>query len=1672
MLAPLRTPGKRTADRDAEVSGEPGKRSRIELGTALMSPAEALRYSDRMLSERALRIDRRAEPGDAEPDDSALAGAFEFLAEVRGGQPLPEALAAQLGAELGIDLAGVRVHTDDRAAQAAVALRARAFTIGDDIYFAAGAYDPTSEGGIELIAHEIAHIGQQRRSVSPNDHAVSRPGDSHEHDADRFAAAFAARRSAKLTARPGDDPATWVEHARREGRRLALPFMDEIEQHFGTSFDFVEAYTGPAAELACQALSASAFVVQNLIVLADPSPQRDLLLHELTHVVQQGQRRAPSRFGFGTLKVSQPSDTAEVEARGGSSHREVAPPDVIHRAGPGDTSATTGDDDKESRKRIKYFVDLKRQELKKDTFPVPQPDGTKLWAYSKGEQGHKYKQASPHPWSLDAYTGVLNNSPPELKLRKSITTYGRDLAEMLKPMNAEMYRVTRVSDRTYAFIMDGPWTERITDLRPEARKATNPEEQFEAYFAAVKALMKAGRLKGFKYKDYDQSTCTYSEKDAEDYRHAMTDAIAAEYAAEGNLGWHAFYDEVMVKRLFPAKYNGVQGSIFEKLVKLTCGLTLEPNRPLFVNPKGQKLLTKEPRIGDAAFFGKRGNVILDDKAAEAGIDHQQCREYAFITDPKDPIPGYFKGEDPEKAQHKYLAVVYTVPSKAIANKVKTQIDNLFPSKGEREKIWRRFHVTPDPAGLRHFLLKFNPTIRLQSEDTGQPTYTFTNPPTMTPGVTIKTATITTDKTSGAITTGTVEMGVNMAGALQSDGVKKRIEPSPGPEGSGTVENKFGNFKSSLDKILGAVTVDAKLIEGGIEASIALQPGAAKIPQFNVDGATLTAKYVGGVLTVNGQVGLTHQSNKISGKVKVSWSGGQWAFDGQATLAAGMIEGLGKTTLGVKYEEGKTKIYAQEASYKRQFGAVTVSGSVYNLVYGVDDGQFSGSANLDADLGMFGKAKAEATLEGSKLKSASFSYDSPELKYPPESKGNPAFKGTVSGTLTYNEGKFSGAITGKANLNIPMLKQAAGEEGVGLDVDAHVNADGSYGGTIKTSTPLSFGKHLQVPSVSCTIKDNGSVEGAFELKVVKIKYLKEASLKCKVTKGGIEIDDAKIEVPFGAEGKDKFWGMVSVGYNTKTGLQIGGKLNYEIKKGMVATGELKYSTKTHEVSLKMTVSEITLFDSKVKKTLFEAEKKIPIISVYALGIYIDIGFKLGFDFNFKLGLKPTVDFDGLSLETFEFKKIAAQLELLGEISAKLTGEPRLGLGIFALHPSILRGGGGIKVPIVGEAKIKPTGKLSVSYSPEGKVEGDAKVGMNMTFGITGSVKPYADFSVLDGLWNRSWEGDALTQFEILKPKELFNFVLDLGGDLTKKEAPELPAQNAAKEPTKPAADKVLPEKKSAPQTKSGPASARTAEGPTTPPQESGNEGPFSLAALAPLLEKLPGAATVKKILKKAGEVWDRIKGFFGRIVKAFKSLFAGLVNQLEEILDGFAKEGLGYVPKLVRKLVGDTVYELIDPLVKHLSKSGNALLELFETDPPSSAGGYMPWVWRVAQKVFDLGASTLTGFISAIHQMFEKALSVTQKLITKAVKDGWIGVKRHHYYVWPGVVNCVVASEFKLTIPGVINLGHQPPSVGGVAVAYGLYTFLENAGVSPTYRGWNEKAREPYNDRWTGAGARG
>lgn len=75
----------------------------------------------------------------------------------RPGRPLEDAHRREHEQRVGHDLRSVRIHDDRAAAQAAESVDAQAFTVGQHIVFAAGAYRPGTPAGRRLLLHELTH---------------------------------------------------------------------------------------------------------------------------------------------------------------------------------------------------------------------------------------------------------------------------------------------------------------------------------------------------------------------------------------------------------------------------------------------------------------------------------------------------------------------------------------------------------------------------------------------------------------------------------------------------------------------------------------------------------------------------------------------------------------------------------------------------------------------------------------------------------------------------------------------------------------------------------------------------------------------------------------------------------------------------------------------------------------------------------------------------------------------------------------------------------------------------------------------------------------------------------------------------------------------------------------------------------------------------------------------------------------------------------------------------------------------------------------------------------------------------------------------------------------------------------------------------------------------------
>ena len=98
--------------------------------------------------------------GNTESPTSSLESSLSLSKSA--GQQLDNSTHSLMSRNIGVNFANVRVHTDSNAIQMNQRLNAKSFTNGSDIYFNKGQYMPQSITGKHLLAHELAHVTQQR----------------------------------------------------------------------------------------------------------------------------------------------------------------------------------------------------------------------------------------------------------------------------------------------------------------------------------------------------------------------------------------------------------------------------------------------------------------------------------------------------------------------------------------------------------------------------------------------------------------------------------------------------------------------------------------------------------------------------------------------------------------------------------------------------------------------------------------------------------------------------------------------------------------------------------------------------------------------------------------------------------------------------------------------------------------------------------------------------------------------------------------------------------------------------------------------------------------------------------------------------------------------------------------------------------------------------------------------------------------------------------------------------------------------------------------------------------------------------------------------------------------------------------------------------------------------
>lgn len=1374
----------------------PGKLTWDAVGRAA-DPARVLDWV------HSARVDRRADPAGSDVDRGALATAFSFLDRGNTGAALPAQLADRLSRALGVDVSRVRIHSDDRAARAAETINARAFALGEDIYFAAGAYDPSSDAGVRLIAHEVAHVAQTYRGTAPTSAGVSQPGDRHEREAEHFAERFV-------------DRGFWLRPTPQ-----AQAVLDDLDVFRG------------------QLVDALAPAVRSFVGLAEHA------------------HRNPKVDGTSILDRWKHFE---------SNHEttEVA----------GDLRTTA------ARKKARFGI----------------KDGDRVTQV--------YRKTSVKPFFLQDYLDLVQ---PVFK-----GDWAGDLQRLYEQYRSSI-RLSKVGD---AGAHKWVWTEGppqyepvVDDLWAVSRNAPEPNLQWAFYSKAVYELQdKHNILKA----EFPGTVTLFgktraqldpdakpgggkSPEEADEFRRVLVGAIVTHkrYKLDSQGEWTNFYNDFCESALFKTN-TGFVGNCFEKLVQETLatagGGELDDQRPIFDDP----LIGRETRDGLAGtrkgdnrkLFADGTKIVVECKAVAVGKPSaenlEQAKDYFRIV--SQPIVGYLKKNKQQVlGKATYTHVTYVFPTKEVAAAWYGPLRDAFQNRTSL------FSTVPSHNGKSvSLLLKANPEFTVHLDGDG-PRYPLQDPPIFHPGLKIREIDITLAR-SGVpkIAKGTVHADVDLGGAVTAEHQKTDITPAGDEPGAvnGTIVNELGKGATSrLDKLLGKVKPSVVLTDRGVKGTLTLEKGGKIAPGIAIDRGEIVARYEDGKLTASGGVHIVHQRGKFDVDLEVEWDGTDWAFHATTHVAKDLIEGLSELTLHVDYQGGAWRIRSPEAAYQRKIGGVDLAGKVVDLVIDPHHGEVNAEVFLTADLGPFGKAGADGVIERSQLKSATFSYDSPELIFPRRSTGKPpVFTGTVGGALRYDDGHFHGNIHGQANLSLPGLKALSETGEVGLAVAAQIDRDGKFSGSIESKTALQFGKHFRIPHLLARINPDGDAEAHFELGVSGLKNVSDARIAAAIDKNGFRLEGGGVTITLGEPEKDRLWGVVTAYYHEGDGLVIGGLVNVKIKDGMIGTGWLNYSTQKGTGDAGVTVQRIPILDVKGEtKKLVDFDRQIPVFSFFGITLFVDARFTLEFLYGLTLGLRPTVQVNGIDLHDLSFQEAIATIEVDGDLSAALKASPGVGLGLALFHPDLLSGSLGLEFPVTAGAHLDPKTTLQATYDKDGGLRGGASLGLSLSFGIDAAVNAVAHVNVLMGAWKPEWSKQ-LASFPIMQPRELFAWTLDLGQPI-KKHDPVLPDGAAAPPATRPKGTQAIESKPT-----SGSPPRQTGQ-----PRNTGTDnGTTGVSQFLPQLQKVPEYQTLDSIIHEAIELWEKFKHSVEAIKDAVKQGLVTIKNAAawagEEVWEGIQWAG--------------------------------------------------------------------------------------------------------------------------------------------------------------------------------------
>ena len=145
-----------TPECEEEEKIRPIRISPLQVNASIQMQEEIEEEKKKKEEEEMLQM--RQASGGTERDENV---AQQILQQKGSGRPLEPDVKEFMESRFGYDFGEVRVHTDSFATKTTRNSNAEAFTVGRDVYFGAGRYDPTAISGQRLLVHELTHVLQQ-----------------------------------------------------------------------------------------------------------------------------------------------------------------------------------------------------------------------------------------------------------------------------------------------------------------------------------------------------------------------------------------------------------------------------------------------------------------------------------------------------------------------------------------------------------------------------------------------------------------------------------------------------------------------------------------------------------------------------------------------------------------------------------------------------------------------------------------------------------------------------------------------------------------------------------------------------------------------------------------------------------------------------------------------------------------------------------------------------------------------------------------------------------------------------------------------------------------------------------------------------------------------------------------------------------------------------------------------------------------------------------------------------------------------------------------------------------------------------------------------------------------------------------------------------------------------